>query len=113
MILNVNDLLPSILFLLSKASLAELPPWIIRRATFGIQAKPVLFRKRSLMVTLHDFLHYSTLKVTGTALNRWKFISSRADFAKPVVRAKVETGGRGFMMLVREVTTEAVLILQG
>ena len=81
MILNFNDILQLFLFLLSKAFLAELPPWIIRRATFGIQANPVLFRKRALLVTLHYFPHYRTLKVAATAFNRWQLISSGADLA--------------------------------
>jgi hypothetical protein len=68
-ILNFNDFFGSVMFLLSKAFLAKLPPWVIRGAAFGIQAKPVLFRKRSFLVTLHDFLHYGTLKVAATALN--------------------------------------------
>ena len=76
MILNFNDLFHLFLYLLSKAFLAELPPWIIRRATFGIQANPVLFRKRTLLVTLNDFLHNSTLKVAASAFNGWQFISS-------------------------------------
>ena len=112
MILNFNDLFHSFLFLLSKAFLAELPAWIIRRATFCIQANPVLFRNRALLVTLYDFPHYSTLKVAATTFNGWQLISSRADLAKPVVRAKVKTRARGFMMFVQEVTTEAVFILQ-
>ena len=81
MILNFNDILYLFLFLLSKAFLAELPAWIIRRATFGIQAYPVLFRKRALLVTLHDFPHYSTLKVAAPAFNGWQLISSGADLA--------------------------------
>ena len=81
MILYFNDLLHFVLFLLSKAFLAELPAWIIRRAAFGIQANPVLFRNRALLVTLHDFPHYSTLKVAATAFNGWQLISGGADFA--------------------------------
>ena len=89
MILNFNDFLRTDLFPLSKAFLAELPTGVIRGAAFGIQAKPVLFRKRSFLITLYDFLHYCTLKVAATALNGWQLICSRADLAKPVVRAKV------------------------
>ena len=89
MILNLYELVHFVLFLFSEAFLAKLPPWIIRRATFDIQANPVLFRKRALLVTLYDFLHYSTLKMAATAFNRWQLISGGAYLAKPVVRAKV------------------------
>lgn len=88
-ILNFDDFLGSVLFPLSEAFLAELPSWVIRGAAFGIQAKPVLFCKRSFLVTLHDFLNYGTLKVAASALNGRQLISSGADLAKPVIRAKV------------------------